>query len=121
MPLFFVIFIISFPAGVIVYWITTNTWTILQQYVVKKTIGPIGQPAAATAEGGDGRAGRTATSSAEPVPNGAESGGGLAGLLRSRLKPSEEPASVGASGRTARQGPPPPPPRKKKKRSGRRR
>ena len=28
MPLFFVIFIINFPAGVIVYWITTNTWTI---------------------------------------------------------------------------------------------
>src|SRR5205807_4567814 len=28
MPLFFVIFIISFPADVIVYWITTNAWTI---------------------------------------------------------------------------------------------
>src|SRR5437764_7085335 len=42
MPLFFVIFIISFPAGVIVYWITTNTWTILQQYVVKKRLGPAG-------------------------------------------------------------------------------
>src|SRR5579875_3738893 len=32
MPLFFVILIIRFPAGVIVYWVTTNTWTILQQY-----------------------------------------------------------------------------------------
>src|ERR1700730_8028777 len=39
MPLFFVIFIISFPAGVIVYWITTNSWTILQQYIVKKRVG----------------------------------------------------------------------------------
>ena len=37
MPLFFVIFIINFPAGVIVYWITTNTWTIAQQYVDTKT------------------------------------------------------------------------------------
>ena len=41
MPLFFVIFIINFPAGVIVYWITTNTWTIGQQYVVKRRIGPM--------------------------------------------------------------------------------
>src|ERR1700760_101258 len=29
MPLFFVIFLLKFPAGVLVYWITTNTWTIL--------------------------------------------------------------------------------------------
>src|ERR1700760_482627 len=35
MPLFFVIFIISFPAGVIVYWITTNAWTIGQQYFIR--------------------------------------------------------------------------------------
>jgi len=44
MPLFFVIFIISFPAGVIVYWITTNTWTILQQYFVKRRLGPMTPP-----------------------------------------------------------------------------
>src|SRR5205807_597354 len=35
LPLFFVVLIISFPAGLIVYWITTNTWTIFQQYVVR--------------------------------------------------------------------------------------
>jgi len=54
MPLFFVVFIISFPAGVIVYWITTNSWTILQQYIVRKRIGPMGPPvtAGATARGG---------------------------------------------------------------------
>ena len=28
MPLFFVFFVINFPAGVLVYWITTNTWTM---------------------------------------------------------------------------------------------
>ena len=36
LPLFFVVFIISFPAGVIVYWITTNTWTMGQQYMVRR-------------------------------------------------------------------------------------
>src|SRR5438552_12490302 len=47
LPLFFVIFIINFPAGLIVYWITTNTWTIAQQYVVRRTAGPM-KPAVTT-------------------------------------------------------------------------
>jgi YidC/Oxa1 family membrane protein insertase len=38
LPLVFVPFVISFPAGLIVYWITTNVWTIGQQYTVQKII-----------------------------------------------------------------------------------
>jgi YidC/Oxa1 family membrane protein insertase len=38
LPLIFVPFIISFPAGLILYWITTNIWTIGQQFVVQKLI-----------------------------------------------------------------------------------
>lgn len=38
LPLFFVPFIISFPAGLILYWITTNVWTIGQQYVIQRVI-----------------------------------------------------------------------------------
>ena len=40
LPLLFVIFIINFPAGLILYWITTNTWTIGQQWVIRRTIRP---------------------------------------------------------------------------------
>ena len=40
LPLFFVIFIFRFPAGVLVYWITTNLWTIGQQYVDSPAHGP---------------------------------------------------------------------------------
>ena len=36
LPFVFVVFIINFPAGLIVYWITTNVWTIGQQLSVKK-------------------------------------------------------------------------------------
>ena len=36
LPFVFVIFIINFEAGLIVYWITTNVWTIGQQMLVKK-------------------------------------------------------------------------------------
>jgi YidC/Oxa1 family membrane protein insertase len=119
MPLFFVIFIINFPTGLIVYWITTNAWTMLQQYVIRKRIGPI-TPVTTDAAGGgpatDGKArGQGATDG-----NGL---GGLGGLLRGRVKPAEdkEPTGVGATSRQRREAPPPPPPRKKKKRSGRRR
>lgn len=47
LPLFFVIFIINFPAGLILYWITTNIWTIGQQYTLQRLIPA---PAAPTAE-----------------------------------------------------------------------
>jgi YidC/Oxa1 family membrane protein insertase len=38
LPVIFVPFIINFPAGLVVYWITTNCWTMGQQAVVKKLI-----------------------------------------------------------------------------------
>ena len=38
LPLIFVPFILNFPAGLILYWITTNVWTIGQQLAVKKFI-----------------------------------------------------------------------------------
>ncbi len=124
MPLFFVVFIINFPAGVILYWVTTNTWTMGQQYVVRKRLGPPGPPPPAADGEADGRS--------QPPPRPAAAGNGsgpldgagrLAGLLRGRgkgVEGEEEEAAVGAS-RGARAAAPPPPPRKKKKRSGRRR
>ncbi len=127
LPLFFVLFIISFPAGVILYWITTNAWTIGQGYFIRRRIGPITPVTAAaggaTATGPPVRAaddGKRAETPA-PAPTGNGSGGGLAGLLRGRTKTEEEPAAVGSRSRERRGAPPPPPPRKKKKRSGRRR
>src|SRR5688572_14934621 len=36
LPFVFVIFIVNFEAGLILYWITTNVWTIGQQLLVKK-------------------------------------------------------------------------------------
>jgi YidC/Oxa1 family membrane protein insertase len=40
LPFLFTPFIISFPAGLLVYWITTNTWTIGQQLLVRKVLPP---------------------------------------------------------------------------------
>jgi len=47
LPFIFVPFVISFPAGLVLYWITTNIWTIGQQYVIQRII-PV--PVAATPE-----------------------------------------------------------------------
>jgi len=126
MPLIFVVFIINFPAGVIVYWITTNSWTILQQYIVRKRLGPVVAPATATeavalagngaSRGGSARGGATA----EAEPNGSAGAAGAIGSLMRRARPAKEPASVATSGQS-RGAPPPRSPRKKKKRSGRRR
>src|SRR5215216_2735899 len=40
LPFIFVPFIINFPAGLLVYWITTNTWTIGQQLLIRKVLPP---------------------------------------------------------------------------------
>jgi YidC/Oxa1 family membrane protein insertase len=48
LPLIFVPFVVSFPAGLILYWITTNFWTIGQGLAMKKII-PV--PVAATPQG----------------------------------------------------------------------
>jgi YidC/Oxa1 family membrane protein insertase len=48
LPFIFVPFIINFPAGLVLYWITTNFWTIGQQYVIQRVVPP---PHLATPEG----------------------------------------------------------------------
>lgn len=124
MPLVFVLFVIQFPAGLLVYWITTNMWTIAQQYVIKRRIGPLrpaaaGGPAATGGESGSGPPPPRGDDGGGPPksgPNGSGGGGGLGGLIRRPKAKEPEPVATGARG-----GAPPRPPRKKKKRSGRRR
>jgi YidC/Oxa1 family membrane protein insertase len=119
LPLFFVVIVINFPAGLIVYWITTNLWTMGQQYVIKRRLGPVTPPASTGPP--DGRAPTpTDTNGAGSTGGGGASSGGLGGLL-GRLRPSEPEEKAAVATRPRREAPPPPPPRKKKKRSGRRR
>ena len=102
LPFFFIIFIINFPAGLLVYWITTNLWTIVQQAIIRKRLGPMRPP-------------------------GQEGGMGLGELLRGGGgggAPAPAAAGGGGDGNPPKgrpSGPPPAPPRRKKKRSGRRR
>jgi YidC/Oxa1 family membrane protein insertase len=144
MPLVFVLFVIRFPAGVLVYWITTNAWTIGQQYVVRRRIGPVtAVTSLSLATNGSGKApaasrsgpsnGASKSASAAKSASDAPAAGGLTSLIRRAAGQTEKPANKPAEksdakgkkptpvGTGARGGPPPRSPRKKKKRSGRRR
>jgi YidC/Oxa1 family membrane protein insertase len=119
LPFIFVTFVIQFPAGLLVYWITTNCWTIAQQAIIRKRLGPL-RPATAEGESPGGLfaglgGARAATATATETKPRAE-------RAPRAPKLSGEPATAGASepkGRPSSR--PPSPPRKKKKRSGRRR
>jgi YidC/Oxa1 family membrane protein insertase len=110
LPFVFVIFIVNFEAGLIVYWITTNVWTIGQQLLVKKLYPKPDLTASSDAdEGGDGgKPARGKPPSAESAAAAAGNGSG-----------EERPKAAAGGGGAAKA--PPKSPRKKKKRSGRRR
>jgi len=102
LPVVFVVILYRYPAGLLVYWITTNLWTIGQQYFIRQRMPP---PARADPTQGKGGSG----------PPDGDSPNGKPSLPRG---PQEKPALAGAA---VAGSAPPPPPRKKKKRSGRRR
>jgi len=118
LPLLMMFFFISFPAGLLVYWITTNLFQIVQQLIVKRIVGPPPVPVTTMADTKPG-SGRKRALDPAPAPEQQSFGS----MLRRRLDPSSapEPATAPPSRNGVSAGPPPPPPRKKKKRSGRRR
>ncbi len=96
LPFVFVLFVQGFPAGLLVYWITTNLWTVGQSYLMRRN--------------------------APPPPTIVSSGGKDAPSKPARGKPpSPAPAAAGAAAGGGSTTAPPRSPRKKKKRSGRRR
>ncbi|MGH2839630.1 MAG: membrane protein insertase YidC [Solirubrobacteraceae bacterium] len=147
LPFIFTPFIITFPAGLIVYWITTNLWSVGQGYILRKRLGPIAPPKLEEVQKAppepDGEAPKrrglmarlaevaekqhaTAAASKEPATATAKSSGAAAKSSGTAAKSggggakASKPAPKPAP-KPARTGPPPRPPRKKKKRSGRRR
>ena len=127
LPFLFVAFIWQFPAGLLVYWITTNLWTILQQSIIKKRLGPLREEAMAAAKAAKeeqeqmktkGKAARATARTARATRPTARAAGRALG----KLSPTAATADGGGGGaKPSTNGPPPAPPRKKKKRSGRRR
>ncbi len=103
LPFIFIPFVINFPAGLLVYWITTNLWTIVQQFIVRKTVGPVRPP-----DLGGGKKGGGDRRQAEGRAQGRRRAGGP---RRSRRQ-GRRGCPVG----TKPSAPPPPPSKRKKKR-----
>jgi YidC/Oxa1 family membrane protein insertase len=118
LPFVFVVFIVNFQAGLIVYWITTNIWTIGQQLVVKKLY-PKPEPISSGDDGGERKPARGKPATARALTGGGKDGGKEAPKRAARAKDKPKAAADGGNGRAGAK--PPPSPRKKKKRSGRRR
>ncbi len=75
MPLMFVVFAINVPLAVVVYWVTTNMWSMGQQWVLLRNYQ---SPAAATASGGAGSGASSGTGDGQP-----RKGIGALGVFRS--------------------------------------
>lgn len=127
LPFVFVLFIINFQAGLMVYWVTTNVWTIGQQLVVRKLYPRPDLKGAAAADEGAGAAtkparGKPASDGSATSAGAAKGGGnGKAAGAKAGAKRSSSKGANGGPSNGARAKPPPGSPRKKKKRSGRRR
>jgi YidC/Oxa1 family membrane protein insertase len=120
LPFVFVTFVINFPAGLILYWITTNVWTIGQQLAIKRFLPPpepLVAPAGAAAAVSSGNASRPARGkpTAEPPAEKAATTG------KKASRKAKAASSANGGDAAKKTGAPPPGPRKKKKRSGRRR
>jgi YidC/Oxa1 family membrane protein insertase len=122
LPFVFVPFIQGFPAGLLVYWITTNFWTVGQQYVIRRGAGlpVLGAP-------GSGSTPATAGAAAAVPDKGG--GGAKAKEPKERKEPKAKPkpSANGDDGAPAEErerrasAPPPPPRQRRKKKTGRRR
>src|SRR4051794_14663207 len=131
LPFLFIVIAWQLPAGLLVYWITTNTWTIVQGAIVRKRLGHVRQAAQDAQAAAGGRGGladlfkplRSENRAGPPPPGRRPRTRGdptTKNPTGSGPRPSkDEPAPHGPA--AANERPPLAPRRHKKKRSGRRR
>jgi YidC/Oxa1 family membrane protein insertase len=71
MPIFFVFIIARFPAGLVLYWVTTNLWTVGQGLITRRLVAKTPAPTperrtSRTPPKDDGSSGNGASSEAPP-------------------------------------------------------
>ncbi|HYN99787.1 MAG TPA: membrane protein insertase YidC [Actinomycetota bacterium] len=94
MPLMLVVFSWNFPAGLILYWSASNTWTIGQQFILMKKYGPLApEPEKAGRSGG--RAAAAIAGDDAPAPR---STGSSQANKRPASKPKQTPSGGARAG-----------------------
>ena len=112
MPLMFGVFGFFFPAGLVVYWTTSNLWQIGQQYFMLRTR-PSAEDLAAKADGKKGKKGFMASlmdrvsdeRQRGEGPTGKSSGGSKPGPATRPSTPPKKPGSGGNGGRSRKKRP----------------
>jgi YidC/Oxa1 family membrane protein insertase len=84
LPLIFITVIAHFPIGLVIYWVTTNLWTVGQGLITRRLV-PKTAPAAAGAAAGPRRSSRT------PSPPAGEDGAGNGANAKTAPEPVPEP------------------------------
>jgi YidC/Oxa1 family membrane protein insertase len=93
MPLMFLVFSINFPLAVIIYWVTTNLWSMGQQYMLlrdRPKVGAAGASSDKSTKGGSSpppssakaKSGQNGSKPGQPS-SGSKARGGIFGSLRS--------------------------------------
>jgi YidC/Oxa1 family membrane protein insertase len=123
LPFVFVPFIQGFPAGLIVYWITTNFWTVGQQYIIRRTAGlpVLGAPGSEKSAGPIVSDKDRAKTKDKPPDKPKDK-------AKDKAKPSASAGDADGAAAPEREqherrasAPPPPPRQRRKKKTGRRR
>ena len=112
MPIMFGVFGFFFPAGLVVYWTTSNLWQIGQQYFMLRNR-PSAEDLMARADGKKGRKGFmaslmdrvTAERQRSEGPTGESGGGSKPGSGPRPTPPPRKPGSGGSSGRGRKKRP----------------
>jgi YidC/Oxa1 family membrane protein insertase len=91
MPAMLMFFAFNFPAGVVMYWLTTNVWTIAQQRIVLRAVPPeTSRPVKSADSSGDGKASGKPAKGALPAKG---KGGGDANGQSQTKAPKPHPSS----------------------------
>jgi YidC/Oxa1 family membrane protein insertase len=98
MPIFLMVLAYTFPTGVVLYWVTTNLWTMGQQKLMLRAVPPLGPGGSADGKG-------VAKPAAKPPPGGKPARGAPG-----------KPAPAKSEGDATPSAPKPHPSSKKKKR-----
>jgi YidC/Oxa1 family membrane protein insertase len=94
LPFAFIFVIARFPTGLVLYWMTTNLWTVGQGLITRRLIPKVGPPGAGGGGSGSGGQKRSSRTPPKDSPNG--------GTAAPELPKAEAPAAPGQPRRVKR-------------------